>query len=108
MVLMLLMLLLLVVMVLADVVVLILVLILVLVLTLVLVLVLMLVLCRFLQITLNRTFLLQQNTGMTSWDSTVLMIDTKKRDMLPIIHLTPYDVGESKEFKVEIGHVCFA
>ena len=104
MVLMLLMLLLLVVMVMADVVVLIL----VLVLTLVLVLVLVLVLCRFLQITLNRTFLLQQNTGMTSWDSTVLMIDTKKRDMLPIIHVTPYDVGESKEFKVEIGHVCFA
>lgn len=48
------------------------------------------------------------NTDTASWDKTVLAIDTKKRDMLPIIHVVPYDKGESKEFKIEVGRVCFA
>jgi len=40
------------------------------------------------------------------WRKTVLEIKTKKLERLPIVDVSPYDM--QREFKIELGPVCFA
>jgi hypothetical protein len=42
------------------------------------------------------------------WHSTVLEIETKKKERLPIVDVSPYDIGHKSDFKIELGPVCFA
>lgn len=42
------------------------------------------------------------------WGETVVEVNTKKTDRLPIIDIGITDVGKSnQEFKIEVGPVCF-
>ena len=41
------------------------------------------------------------------WRETILELEAKSSISLPIIDIAPQDMGDDKEFGVEVGPVCF-
>ena len=51
---------------------------------------------------------LQQSDSTGKWEKTVLEIDTRERNRLPIMDVSAYDIGgKDQDFKLEIGPACF-
>ena len=44
---------------------------------------------------------------MNAWRKTELELEAKSSIALPIIDIAPQDMGDNKEFGVELGPVCF-
>ena len=45
-----------------------------------------------------------------SWHQTVLEIDTKQKNALPVMDVAAYDVGDKlieQKFSIQLGPVCF-
>ena len=45
-----------------------------------------------------------------SWHQTVLKIDTKQKNALPVMDVAAYDVGDKllkQKFTIQLGPVCF-
>ena len=52
--------------------------------------------------------ILQQSDSTGKWEKTVLEIDTRERNRLPIMDVSAYDIGgKEQDFKLEIGPACF-
>jgi collagen type V/XI/XXIV/XXVII alpha len=47
-------------------------------------------------------------TGSSTADKTVIQYATKKTARLPIVDVAPRDIGDDKEFGIEMGPICFA
>jgi hypothetical protein len=47
-------------------------------------------------------------TGSSSADKTVVQYATKKTARLPIVDVAARDIGDDKEFGIEMGPICFA
>lgn len=51
---------------------------------------------------------LQDSDSSGKWEKTVLEIDTRERNRLPIVDVSAYDIGgQEQDFKLEIGPACF-
>lgn len=49
-----------------------------------------------------------QSDSTGKWEKTVLEIDTRERNRLPIMDVSAYDIGgKEQDFKLEIGPACF-
>ena len=46
-------------------------------------------------------------TRSAEWTKTILELEAKSSIALPIIDVAPQDMGEDKQFGVELGPVCF-